>query len=157
MRGFSNNEKFMSFKDHIGVDTNRKTLYGGIRRSGQTKDFKYLDCQIDVVPNALETFDENRGGPVRESRADADIQLGLHTLSAVNSTEISPYLRDACDAQSSGCIDAAARLNAEWIDYALEWETWCLSKPRCATIRNAPSRPPKTSAAATPGCLSIAK
>ena len=43
------------------------------------------------------------------------------------------------------------------IDYALEWETWCLSKPRCATIRNAPSRPPKTSAAAIPGCLSMAK
>ncbi len=47
---------------------------------GKNYDFKYLDCRIDVVPNALETFDENRGGPVRESRAEAAIHPRLHTL-----------------------------------------------------------------------------
>jgi len=67
---FSNNEKIMSFKDHIGVDANRKTLYRKIRRLGQVNDFKYLDGRIDVVPNALETFDKNRCGPVRESPAE---------------------------------------------------------------------------------------
>ncbi len=60
----------MSFKDHIGVDANRKTLYRKIRRLGQANDFKYLDGQIDVVPNALETFDKNRCGPVREFPAE---------------------------------------------------------------------------------------
>ncbi len=60
----------MSFKDLIGVNANRKTFYRKIRRLGQANDFKYLDGQIDVVPNALETFDENRFGPVRESPAE---------------------------------------------------------------------------------------
>ena len=46
----------------------------------KTDDFKYLDCQIDVGPNILETLDQNLCGPVRESRAEAGIHLGLHTL-----------------------------------------------------------------------------
>ncbi len=106
----------MSFKDRIGVDASRKISMEEAVAWAKSNDFKYLDCQIDVVQNALETFDENRCGPVRGSCAEAGIHLGLHTLSAVNIAEISPYLRDACDAYLRGYIDAAARLNAEWIE-----------------------------------------
>ena len=45
---------------------------------------------------------------------DAGVTLGLHTLSAVNIAEVSPFLRDATDAYLRAYIDVAARLNAAW-------------------------------------------
>jgi sugar phosphate isomerase/epimerase len=43
------------------------------------------------------------------------LHLGLHTLSAVNIAEISPFLRDAADQYLRAYIDLAARLRAEWV------------------------------------------
>jgi sugar phosphate isomerase/epimerase len=43
------------------------------------------------------------------------MHLGLHTLSAVNIAEYSPYVRDAVDRYLKGYVDVSRRLGAQWI------------------------------------------
>jgi sugar phosphate isomerase/epimerase len=52
---------------------------------------------------------------VRESCARHDIHLGLHTSSAVNVAEFSPYVSDAVDSYLRANIDLAMRLGCEWL------------------------------------------
>ena len=105
----------MDLKERIGIDLGRKArLEDGIAWAAKN-GVRYLDCELDVDPNALMTFDERRAGPVRDALAKHGIKLGLHTLSAVNTAEMSPYVSDAVDQYLHGYIDAAKRLNAGWI------------------------------------------
>jgi len=108
--------KYMNFRDRIGVDCSRTVAAEDAVAWAKTNDVTYIDCQIDIAPNALESFDDARCGPIREACADAGIHIGLHTLSAVNIAEVSPFLRDAADEYLRAYIDAAAGLNAEWIE-----------------------------------------
>lgn len=105
-----------TFRQRIGVDLGRRIrLEDGIRWAGEN-GIHYLDIQIDRPPNALETFDAERCAEVRRLCAAHDVRMGLHTLSAMNTAEISPFLRDASDAYLRAYIDAAVRLEAGWIE-----------------------------------------
>ena len=106
----------MDFRQRIGIDVGRRIAIEDAVDWGSANDVTYIDCQIDIQPNALESFDEARCAPIREACAARGIHLGLHTLSAVNIAEFSPFLRDAADAYLLAYIDAAKRLNAEWIE-----------------------------------------
>jgi len=106
----------MHIKQRIGVDVGRKLSVEDAVQWAIDNDVHYIDSQIDLEPNALETFDEGRCAPIREKCATNGIHLGLHTLSAVNIAEISPFVRDAVDAYLKGYVDAAARLQAEWVE-----------------------------------------
>jgi len=56
-----------------------------------------------------------RADSIREMCNALDVHLGLHTLSAVNIAEFSPFVRDAVDDYLRAYIDAAVRLNAKWV------------------------------------------
>ncbi|MEO7727102.1 MAG: sugar phosphate isomerase/epimerase family protein, partial [Burkholderiales bacterium] len=56
-----------------------------------------------------------RAATVRELAAKHGVILGLHTLSAVNVAEYSPYVSDAVDAYLKSYIDISAKLGAQWI------------------------------------------
>lgn len=105
----------MNIRDRIGVDVGRKLSVEDAVQWAIDNDVTYIDCQIDVAPNALETFDRARCEPIRETCAANGIVLGLHTLSSVNVAEFSPYLSDAVDAYLKAYIDAYALLDAKWI------------------------------------------
>ncbi|MCH2327405.1 MAG: sugar phosphate isomerase/epimerase, partial [Rhodospirillales bacterium] len=87
----------MNLRDRIGVDVGRKLSVEDAVQWAIENDVTYIDCQIDLEPNALETFDDARCGPIRERCFENGIHLGLHTLSAVNIAEVSPFVRDAVD------------------------------------------------------------
>lgn len=106
----------MHIKQRIGVDVGRKLSVEDAVQWAIDNDVRYIDSQIDLEPNALKTFDEARCAPIREKCAANGIHLGLHTLSAVNIAEVSPFVREAVDAYLKGYVDAAARLNAEWVE-----------------------------------------
>jgi sugar phosphate isomerase/epimerase len=106
----------MTIRDRIGIDVGRKLSVEDAVDWAADNGVRYIDCQIDIEPNALESFDEARCAPIREACRRRGIHIGLHTLSAVNIAEVSPFLRDAADAYLKGYIDAARRLNAEWIE-----------------------------------------
>lgn len=105
----------MNIRDRIGVDVGRKLSVEDAVQWAADHGVTYIDCQIDVAPNALESFDEARCAPIREACAANGIHLGLHTLSSVNVAEFSPFVGDAVDAYLKAYIDACVRLNAEWI------------------------------------------
>lgn len=105
----------MAFIDRIGVDFGRRVAVEEAVRIAAEHGVRCIDCQMDLSPNALESFDAVRCEEVRAACAVHGIQLGLHTLSAVNIAEVSPFVRDAVDRYLEAYIDLAARLQAQWI------------------------------------------
>jgi len=97
------------------VDCGRKLSVEDAVQWAIDNEVKYIDCQIDVEPNALRTFDNARCAPIRERCSENGINLGLHTLSAVNISEFSPYLFEAVDEYLKAYIDAYVKLDAKWI------------------------------------------
>ena len=77
----------MKLRERIGIDLGRKLpVEEGIEWAG-ANDVRYVDAQIDIAPNALESFDDDRCRAVRDACERNDVHLGLHTLSAVNTAE----------------------------------------------------------------------
>ncbi len=105
----------MNLRDRIGIDVGRKLSVEDAVEWAAVNDVTYIDCQIDIAPNALASFDAARCHAIRDRAAEKGIHLGLHTLSAVNVAEMSPFLDDAVDAYLNAYVDAAVMLNAEWI------------------------------------------
>jgi sugar phosphate isomerase/epimerase len=105
----------MNIRDRIGVDVGRKLSVEEAVDWAIDNDVTYIDCQIDVAPNALESFDAARCAPIRERCEQNGIRLGLHTLSAVNVAEFSPFLSEAVDRYLKAYIDAYVLLDAQWI------------------------------------------
>jgi len=104
----------LSLKDRIGVDLGRRcSLEDGIEWAAANAVY-FVDAQTDVAPNAMEDFDDARCARIRELCDSTGVHLGLHTLSAVNIAEYSPFCREAADEYLKAYIDLAARLGAGW-------------------------------------------
>ena len=105
----------MSLRDRIGIDLGRKIrLEEGIQWAAK-HEVRYIDIQLDTHDNAITTFDDRRAAAVRSLCEKHGVHLGLHTLSAVNVAEYSPYVSDAVDAYLRSYIDIYGKLGAEWI------------------------------------------
>jgi sugar phosphate isomerase/epimerase len=105
----------VSLRDRIGIDLGRRLpIEEGIAWAGKA-GVRFVDVQLDVAPNALESFDAARNAAVRAACERHGVRLGLHTLSAVNTAEYSPFLRDAADRYLEAYVDAARRLGAGWV------------------------------------------
>ena len=108
-------ESAETIRDRIGIDVGRKLSVEDAVQWAIENGVRYIDCQIDVEPNALETFDAQRCEPIRQRCEEQGIHLGLHTLSAVNVSEFSPFLSEAVDAYFRAYVDAYRLLGAEWM------------------------------------------
>jgi sugar phosphate isomerase/epimerase len=105
----------MSIKDRIGIDVGRKlSIEDGIAWAGE-HGVRFIDCQTDVPPNALGSFDERRAAAIAEAAARHEVTIGLHTLSAVNIAEFSPFVSEAADNYLRAYIETAKRLGAAWV------------------------------------------
>lgn len=105
----------MSIRDRIGIDCGRKLSVEDAVQWAIDNDVRFIDCQIDVEPNALKSFDDARCTPIRKKCEANGINLGLHTLSSVNVSEFSPFIDDAVDEYLKAYIDTYVRLDAKWI------------------------------------------
>jgi len=95
----------MTIKDRIGIDLGRRIrLEDGIEWAAQHQ-VRYLDIQLDTAANAVTTFSDQRAAAVRVACEQYGIHLGLHTLSAVNVAEYSPYVAEAMDAYLKSYVD----------------------------------------------------
>ena len=105
----------MGLRERIGVDLGRRIrLEEGIEWAAQHA-VRFIDIQLDTAANAVTAFDDRRAERVRQLAATHGITLGLHTLSAVNIAEYSPYVSEAVDAYLKSYIDIYAKLGAQWI------------------------------------------
>jgi sugar phosphate isomerase/epimerase len=105
-------ENEMSLLERIGVDIGRKMrLEEAIEWAG-ARGVRHIDIQLDTGANAVTSFDAERGKRVRMLLEKHGVHLGLHTLSAVNVAEYSPFLSDAVDAYLEAYIEAMPLLGA---------------------------------------------
>jgi sugar phosphate isomerase/epimerase len=105
----------MNLKDRIGIDLGRRIrLEEGIEWAARN-GVRYLDIQLDTAANALTTFDDARAAAVRTACERHGIHLGLHTLSAVNVAEYSPFVSEAMDQYLRSYVDIYSKLGAKWI------------------------------------------
>ncbi len=101
--------------DRIGVDLGRRArLEDGIEWAARN-EVRYIDIQLDTGANVFTSFDADRARGIRKACERHGIELGLHTLSAVNIAEYSPILSEAVDDYLKGYIDVYPRLGAKWI------------------------------------------
>lgn len=104
----------MSLRDRIGVDLGRKVpVEQGIAWAA-ANDVRHIDAQIDLAPNALGDIRE-RAPAIRAGCEKHGLHLGLHTLSAVNVAEVSPFMREAVDDYLRAYMDMAVATGAEWV------------------------------------------
>jgi sugar phosphate isomerase/epimerase len=105
----------VGLRERIGIDLGRRVkLEDGIEWAAKN-DVHYVDIQLDTAANAVTAFDDQRAEGVRQLAAKHGVTLGLHTLSAVNVAEYSPYVGEAVDAYLKSYIDIYAKLGARWI------------------------------------------
>jgi sugar phosphate isomerase/epimerase len=105
----------MGLRDRIGIDIGRRLALEDAIAWAARHGVRTIDIQLDTATNALTSFDDRRCAAIRAALATQGIRLGLHTLSAVNVAEYSPYVGEAVDAYLKAYVDIAAKLGAEWI------------------------------------------
>jgi sugar phosphate isomerase/epimerase len=105
----------MPFIDRIGIDVGRKLSVEDAIQWAARHGVQAIDVQTDIAPNALESFDDRRVAGIRDACNATGVRLALHTLSAVNVAEISPFLREAADRYLAAYVSLAARLGAKWV------------------------------------------
>lgn len=101
-------------KDRIGVDINQKLALEPAVEWAVAHQVPYIDLCLDQTPELL-NGGKRRALQARKKLEKAGIRLGLHTLSAVNIAETSPFVAGAADEYLEAYIDAARRLGAGWI------------------------------------------
>ncbi len=104
-----------SLCERIGIDLGqRNRIEDGVAAAIQ-HGVRYLDLKIDVAPNAIETLTPERVSAIRQSCEQHGIHIGVHTMSAVNTAEVAPHVRDGVDQYLIGHMDACKRLGGEWM------------------------------------------
>ena len=105
----------MGFEDRIGIDIGRQMrLEDGIEWAAK-RGLRHIDIQLDTAANAVTAFDARRARAVRTACEKHNIHLGLHTNSATNVAEYSPYVSEAMDAYLRSYVDIYGQLGAAWI------------------------------------------
>ena len=67
----------MNLRDRIGIDLGRMLpVEEGIAWAG-ANEVRHIDAQLDIAPNALESFDEARCKAVREACEQHGVKLAL--------------------------------------------------------------------------------
>ncbi len=105
----------MDLRDRIGIDLGKQVAFEDAIKWAAENGVKVINLGLDGPANDPATLTDRRAAGIREQAAQAGVTLGLHTLSAVNMAEDSPFVRDAVDAYMKSYIDAAARLGCSWI------------------------------------------
>ena len=99
----------------IGIDVGRKLPLLEAIAWAAKNDVKHIDIQLDTSSNALDKLDDRRCSEIRASLEKHGVHLALHSNSAVNVAEYSPYVSEAVDAYLKSYVDVSAKLGAHWI------------------------------------------
>ncbi len=105
----------MSFIDRIGIDIGRRLPLEDAITWAARNGVRHIDIQLDTAANAVNTFDDARCARIRAALEQHGVDLALHTLSAVNVAEYSPYVGDGVEAYLRSYVEVAPKLGAQWI------------------------------------------
>jgi sugar phosphate isomerase/epimerase len=101
-------------KYRLGTGPGGANLEDGLAWAA-ANDFHFLDFNADHGANALATWDDDRVRRVRQACEEHDLHLGIHTLSAVNVAEFSPYMSEAVDAYIRAHVDLGRHLGVHHV------------------------------------------
>lgn len=104
----------VDLKYRMGTGPGGPTIEDGIAWAAQN-DFHYLDFGADWGGNVLSSWTDERVRNVRALCEQHDIHLGIHTLSAVNVAEFSPFMSEAVDAYISANVDLGKKLGVHHV------------------------------------------
>ena len=111
----------MTLRDRIGFDAGSRRLEDALAWASQ-HGFHHVDFNADLAANHLVTgWDDARVRAVRQTCERHDIHLGLHTSSAVNVAEFSPYVAEGVETYLRANVDLAGRLGCEWLVVHAGW------------------------------------
>jgi sugar phosphate isomerase/epimerase len=96
-------------RDRIGFDAGSRRVEDAIDWGGR-EGFHHIDFNADIGPNHLHEWSDQRVTSVKDRAAAKGIELVLHTLSAVNVAEFSPFMAPAADQYLIGNLKLARRL-----------------------------------------------
>lgn len=105
----------MDLLNRIGIDVGRRLRLEDAVEWAAKNGVKHIDIQLDTAANAITTFDDRRCATVRALLEQHGVHLALHTLSAVNVAEYSPYVGEAVDAYLRSYVEIFPKLGAQWI------------------------------------------
>ncbi len=105
----------MSLMYRIGIDLQAKMSLESAVEWAIDNGISYVQAELDVAPNNMDRFDQTACDTIRTRCEAHGIHLGLHTLSGVNTAEISPFVSEAVDKYLQTYSDLAVQLNAEWV------------------------------------------
>jgi len=105
----------MDLIDRIGIDLQAKMPLEQAVEWAIENGIRYIDAELDIAPNEFDRFDNAVCERIQARCQSHGIHLGLHTLSSVNTAEISPFVSEAVDEYLNGYVELAVRLGAEWI------------------------------------------
>ena len=103
----------MSIYDRIGFDASANRLEDSLDFA-EANGFYYLDFNADTGANHMDTWTSERVAGIRDRCESTGISIGLHTLSAVNVAELSPYVSRGVENYMRASIDLANRLGCKW-------------------------------------------
>jgi len=106
----------MKLRDRIGVDIGRRLKLEDAIGWAAKNELRHIDIQLDTGENALPKFDARRCNGVRKLLDKHDIELGLHSNSAVNVAEYSPHVSDAVTEYLKRYVDLVPKLGASWTE-----------------------------------------
>jgi sugar phosphate isomerase/epimerase len=105
----------MSLLDRIGIDIGRRLPLEDAITWAAKHGVRHIDIQLDTAANAITSFDDARCAKVRAALDQHGVHLALHTLSAVNVAEYSPYVGEGVEAYLRSYVDIFPKLGAQWI------------------------------------------
>jgi sugar phosphate isomerase/epimerase len=103
----------MTLRDRIGFDAGTTKLEDALKWAADNQ-FYFLDFNADIGPNHMDSWSRERIRSVRDFCHNNGIAIGLHTLSAVNVAEFSPYVSRGVDEYLRASIDLANNLECHW-------------------------------------------
>ena len=104
----------MTLRDRIGFDAGTTRLEDALEWAVENQ-FYFLDFNADIGPNHMDSWSKDRIRDVRDICERNGISIGLHTLSAVNIAEFSPYVSRAVDEYLRASVDLANNLGCQWM------------------------------------------
>jgi sugar phosphate isomerase/epimerase len=104
----------VDLKYRLGTGPGGANLEDGLTWAAE-HDFHFIDFNADHGANALSLWDDARIRAARTYCEANDLHLGIHTLSAVNVAEFSPYMSEAVDAYIRANVDLGRKLGVHHV------------------------------------------
>jgi sugar phosphate isomerase/epimerase len=103
-----------TFRERIGVALGTTSIRDGVEWAAD-HDVHFLDFRPEKRSLDPDDYPAEEVAAIRETCAEQDIHVGLHSLSAVNVAEAVPFVDEGVEEYLRAYVDLADHLGASWV------------------------------------------